>query len=124
MGRDQGGVRRRIKHGKDLLPNEEPHDPDWPYAKGHMDWSAKLVGFAVVVISLSLVAYFRYQQHLRDIIITPLDAPTIIASNASTPAVNPDRFWGTYRQVWSAGSWCKGGNYCQVIQTQSRNPHY
>ncbi|KAK7479366.1 hypothetical protein BaRGS_00029444 [Batillaria attramentaria] len=97
MGRDQGGLRRRAGRGKESLPHHEADDPNWPYAKGKLDPLGKFVGIAVLFITTSLIAYFRYQQHLRDIVITPLDSPKIIAENATTAAVSPDRFWGTYR---------------------------
>ena len=91
------GARRRLKPPKPLLPHEEPDDPDWPYAHGNLDPLGKFIGFAVMVVCFSLIAYFRYRQYLRDIVITPLDVAPIIAANASLPLVNPDRFWGTYR---------------------------
>lgn len=98
MGRDQGGLRRRMKHGKDLLPHKESEESKSPHSKGSMAVSTKSVGISTMVITtLLMVAYFRYQQYWREIVITPLDTPSIIAANATSPAVNPDRFWGTYR---------------------------
>ncbi|XP_076466816.1 mannosyl-oligosaccharide glucosidase-like [Babylonia areolata] len=98
---DEDGVRRRIQPHQStkrkLLPHEEPDDPNWPYAHGNLDPLGKFVGLCIMTVSLSLVAYFRYQQYLRDIVITPLDAPAIIAANATSPSISPDRFWGTYR---------------------------
>lgn len=98
MTRDQGGgVRRRNPRLKDLLPHEVPEKPDWPYGHGKLDRLSKALGLTILVITTSLIAYFRYQQHLKDIVITPLDSPRIIADNATSVQVNPERFWGTYR---------------------------
>ncbi|GFO20120.1 mannosyl-oligosaccharide glucosidase [Plakobranchus ocellatus] len=99
MARD--GVRRRPnlkqKDSYELSRENEDDDKKWPYSNGNLDPLAKAVGAAVVVVMTILITYFRYQQYLRDIIITPMDSPLIIPANSSTPAVNPDRFWGTYR---------------------------
>ena len=94
MGKQNIGLRHRKPP---LQAHEEPDDPNWPYAKGKLDPFGKITGFSVLIITFSLISYFRYQQYLKDIIITPLDSPRIIPSNSSSAAVNPDRFWGTYR---------------------------
>lgn len=90
-------LRHRIKTKSKNAFVKDSEDSNWPYAQGKMDPYAKIIGISVLVITTSLIGYFRYQQHLRDIIITPLDSPRIILENSSSPDVNPQRFWGTYR---------------------------
>ncbi|GFR99127.1 mannosyl-oligosaccharide glucosidase [Elysia marginata] len=96
----KAGLRQRPK-GKEKntyeLSGDEKREEKWPYANGQLDPYAKAIGAAVVIVMTVLITYFRYQQYLRDIIITPIDSPLIIPANGSSPTVNPSRFWGTYR---------------------------
>ena len=97
----KAGLRQRPR-GKEKGTNEVSKDDEdekkWPYyANGQLDPYAKTIGAAVVIVMTMLITYFRYQQYLRDIIITPIDSQFIIPANGSLPAVNPERFWGTYR---------------------------
>ena len=77
------------------IHHDEKDDPNWPYDKGQMSRSHKRMGIAILVFMVSLTAYFRYQQYLKDIVITPLASPSII--NSSLPSENPEMFWGSYR---------------------------
>ncbi|CAL1530223.1 unnamed protein product [Lymnaea stagnalis] len=79
------------------LTVENDHDSKWPYAHGRMDPWAKVIGVTVLVVTTCLIYYFRHQQSLWDIVITPLNAPKILHANSSSAAVNPEKFWGTYR---------------------------
>ena len=114
MAREQGGVRRRVKHGKDLLPQDDANDTKWSKAEKKMDPSVKYVGAVLLALIVPSVIYFLYQQHVQNIIITPLSTPKIIADNASIAAVSPDRFWGTYRYVYCAACRYKGRLFMQV----------
>ncbi|KAK0041346.1 mannosyl-oligosaccharide glucosidase [Biomphalaria pfeifferi] len=91
-------LRSRAKHkinNEETTAKSDKDDKLPPHWK--LDLYAKLIGIGVLVLTVSAIAFFRYQQHLREIIITPLDSPEIIQDNSSLPGVNPDRFWGTYR---------------------------
>ncbi|KAL8604947.1 hypothetical protein ACOMHN_028575 [Nucella lapillus] len=96
MGRDQAGLRRRIKQGKDGSPHGDAEDVN-RRAKGKIGSSVSYFGIVFVLLTVATAGYFTYQQHLQNIVITPLNTPNIIAANASIPSLNPDRFWGTYR---------------------------
>ncbi|RUS86055.1 hypothetical protein EGW08_006209 [Elysia chlorotica] len=94
------GLRRRLRGNEKATYEEskdEKNEEKWPYAKGQLDPLAKATGAAVVVVMTLLITYFRFQQYLCDIIITPVDSDPIIPANGSLPSVNPERFWGTYR---------------------------
>lgn len=91
-------LRHRLKtKQRGALSSNGPDNTNWPYAHGRMDPYAKVIGISVLVITSSLIGIFRYRQYLRDIVVTPLDSPRIILDNSSSPDVNPERFWGTYR---------------------------
>ena len=50
-----------------------------------------------VVVSVGAGIYIWYITTLRDMIRTPLAVPRMISPNATTPAVDSERFWGSYR---------------------------
>ena len=51
----------------------------------------------LLTIMLGATVYIRYKIHLEELIITPLNVPKMIAENASSAEVSPEKFWGTYR---------------------------
>lgn len=59
--------------------------------------SIKVVGGILILITVAMVAYFKYKMYLITMVITPLNSPKMNADNSTSAAVNPDRFWGTYR---------------------------
>lgn len=72
-------------------------DPNWPYAKGKMDKGAWFLITATPVILATIIAYFYIRDSYREMVRQPLDVPRIISDNATSAAVDPSRFWGTYR---------------------------
>lgn len=59
------------------------------------NWNHKMAFFAafnIVVVILSVV-YFFYQHYVENIVITPLDLPTVVTK---TGVDVPERYWGTY----------------------------
>ena len=52
------------------------------------------VGFLIAVI---VAGYFWQMKLMKELVITPLNVPNIIDKNSTSPASNPQRFWGSYR---------------------------
>ena len=58
----------------------------------------KLVLLFVSIASISIALYYQHLLHLREMRVrTPLDSPQMLSENSTSPLVDPDRFWGTYR---------------------------
>jgi mannosyl-oligosaccharide glucosidase len=59
----------------------------------------KMAWVIIFVLALMLggTVYMRYQIYVKELVVTPLDAPKMISHNSSAPAANPEKFWGTYR---------------------------
>ena len=74
-------------------------DPAWPYAKGRMDKGAWFLLTVTPVILASLIAFFYIRDSYREAVRQPMGTPNIIAANATSAAVDPERFWGTYRSL-------------------------
>ncbi|ESN90459.1 hypothetical protein HELRODRAFT_70793 [Helobdella robusta] len=54
--------------------------------------------FFLGVLTASIIGgYFWYFKFLKEIVITPFNAPRILNANSSLPINNFDRFWGSYR---------------------------
>lgn len=56
-----------------------------------------LAATAGLVIMVSVGAYFWYDSWLQNLVRTPLDAPKLITTEMTSSAMDPERFWGTYR---------------------------
>ncbi|XP_041477006.1 mannosyl-oligosaccharide glucosidase-like [Lytechinus variegatus] len=60
--------------------------------------SSKFIMFLLTSLMISIPLMIMWYQHvLRSAVKTPLSAPLTIASDASSAAKSPGRFWGTYR---------------------------
>lgn len=60
--------------------------------------TTKLVLLCVSIISISVALYYQYLIYSREMRVrTPLDSPKMLSENSSSPLLDPDRFWGTYR---------------------------
>lgn len=52
---------------------------------------------AGLIIMVSIAAYFWYDSWLQNLVRTPLDAPKLITTEMTSSAMDPERFWGTFR---------------------------
>ena len=98
----KNAVRRRGNSDRDLKSFKHDYskdfsDPNWPYNKGKLDRTGKMVLIVFPVIMVSAIVYVWYNASLQERVRTPLSAPKMISSNATSVAENPERFWGTYR---------------------------
>ncbi|ELT88875.1 hypothetical protein CAPTEDRAFT_181793 [Capitella teleta] len=62
-----------------------------------MDRSSKIILVLFPVAIICGILYVHHHAQLRDRIKTPLDAPKIIDPLATSAAMDPHRFWGSYR---------------------------
>ncbi|KAK6185793.1 hypothetical protein SNE40_007946 [Patella caerulea] len=99
MTKDRSDSRRRnlVKNKPPEIVNNHVPTRVSSKTKQGLDFRTKLIGIFVTTVSVALIAYFRYQQLLKDAVITPFDSPKIIHDNSSSPLVTPERFWGSYR---------------------------
>ncbi|CAG2190003.1 MOGS [Mytilus edulis] len=51
----------------------------------------------LMVIVISGIGYWRYQTMLKEVVKMPLEVRKINNDNSTSAAVNPERFWGSYR---------------------------
>ncbi|XP_014771134.1 mannosyl-oligosaccharide glucosidase [Octopus bimaculoides] len=50
------------------------------------------------VVSISVALYYQHLVHLREMTVrTPLNSPKMLSENSTSPLMDPDRYWGTYR---------------------------
>lgn len=85
----------RTKFGHDY--SKDYQDPSWPYAKGQMDKGAWIILILTPALVISAIGYYRYQDYMRELVRTPLDAPLVVGTDATSVVQDPERFWGTYR---------------------------
>ena len=80
-------IQRKIKEGR---KSKQVHETV-SYFKNAMFFSLGVLVFAF------MGGYFWHMKLMRELVITPLNAPNILERNSTSPAVNPERFWGSYR---------------------------
>lgn len=89
-------VRRRTSNrpkGKDA----ENGDLDRKKKSDAVGGTKTVFALVFVIVVASGVGYFAYMQYCKGIVNTPLSVSKINAANSSSAAVDPERFWGTYR---------------------------
>jgi mannosyl-oligosaccharide glucosidase len=80
----------------DTIGNRERNDEKSKHKKTFATPS-NITIIAVMVIIILSVGYWRYRSMLKELVRLPLDVPKINEDNATSAAVSPGRFWGSYR---------------------------
>lgn len=80
----------------DTIGNRERNDEKSKHKKSFATPS-NITTIAVMVIIIVSVGYWRYRSMLKELVRLPLDVPKINEDNATSAAVSPGRFWGSYR---------------------------
>lgn len=72
-----------------------PPSPPWSF-DGFA--TIKIFLLFVSIASILVALYYQHLLNLREMRVrTPLDSPKMLSENSTSPLVDPERFWGTFR---------------------------
>ena len=72
-------------------------DKSWPYHKGKLDRTAKIVLLLFPIIMATGITYIYYKASLKEMVRMPLGDSLVISEKATSAVEDPLKFWGTYR---------------------------
>ncbi|XP_061103094.1 mannosyl-oligosaccharide glucosidase isoform X2 [Conger conger] len=98
----------RQRHGKRVLPSDPvPHRKEEKNAAPHRKEKKKKLDIGKLFINISIglcifsLTWFFYALYMRNSlakrVVTLHHSPRVLDDNSTSPAVSPERFWGTYR---------------------------
>ena len=82
--------RQTSSNGTRSSRNENASDKD-------INKGAYLLFFLTPLVIFSAIGYYRLQDHWRELVRSPLDAPKMVPEGSTSAMGDPDKFWGTYR---------------------------
>ncbi|KAI1887518.1 hypothetical protein AGOR_G00191140 [Albula goreensis] len=98
----------RQRHGKRVVPSDPvPHRKEEKSAAPHRKEKKKKLDMGKLFINISIglcifsLSWFFYALYMRSSlakrVITLHHSPRVLDDNSTSPAVSPERFWGSYR---------------------------